>query len=114
MDPIISGFTPLSNRCLIEKIIPPLFKDGLRISSNLLKENIKLGKVVSIGNGYHTESGNFIPTTLKKGQVVFLPEYNGTKIKMESSYDENARNVRKIYEIYKETDILGTVNKYRF
>ena len=109
MEPIISKFTPLMNRCLIQKILPSqLTKSGLYLTKKYIQENAKLGKVISIGKGTYNENGTFIPTSLKKGQVVYLPEFNGTKINMD---DKNRHN---IYELYKENDILGIVHEYKF
>ena len=109
MEPIIKSLTPLMNRCLIQKIMPPeLTKSGLYLTKKYLQENAKLGKVISVGKGVYNENGVFIPTLLKPGQIVYLPDYNGTKINI------NDKGRKNLYELYKESDILGIVKEYKF
>jgi co-chaperonin GroES (HSP10) len=38
---------------------------------------------VSVGPGYHCATGEFVPTTLKVGQKVILPQMGPTKIEFD-------------------------------
>lgn len=40
------------------------------------------GKVVAVGPGARSRDGNVIPVTVKEGDVVLLPEYGGTEVKL--------------------------------
>lgn len=55
------------------------------------------GRVVAVGPGYRTESGQTVPISLKTGDKVLLPEYGGNKVQLED----------KEYFIFRETDIIG-------
>ena len=55
------------------------------------------GRVVAVGPGYRTESGQTVPMALKAGDKVLLPEYGGNKVVLED----------KEYHIFRETDIIG-------
>lgn len=40
------------------------------------------GKVVAVGPGLRDKAGNNIPTAVKVGDDVLLPEYGGTQVKL--------------------------------
>ena len=40
------------------------------------------GKVVAVGPGLRDKAGNNIPTAVKEGDTVLLPEYGGTQVKL--------------------------------
>lgn len=48
-------------------------------------ENVFRGTIVSIGEGCYSETGNFVPTILKKGQKVVIP-ISGTEIIEDDGY----------------------------
>jgi chaperonin GroES len=56
---------------------------GSIVVPDLGKEKGLRGTIVSIGEGYYSVTGNFIPTTLKVGQKVILPPMGATKIEDE-------------------------------
>ena len=103
----ITNFIPLFNKCLIQRILnPQITQGGIYLTEKLMNEKSKLGKVISIGKGDYNENGKFIPTTLKPGDIVLLPEFKGTQI-------DFFKNKKHLYEIYKENDILGIVKGYK-
>ena len=53
---------------------------GSLIVPDLGKEKNEIGEVISVGPGQHTVTGDFIPTTLKVGDVVVLPTMGFTKL----------------------------------
>ena len=55
------------------------------------------GTVVAVGPGEKDVTGTLHATTLKEGDAVLLPEYGGTKVKIE---DEELF-------LFRESDILG-------
>jgi chaperonin GroES len=108
MNTQITNFVPLFNKCLIQRILNnQITKGGIYLTEKLINEKSKLGKVISIGKGDYNENGKFIPTSLKPGDIVLLPDYKGTQI------DFYNNNKKYLYEIYKENDILGIVKNYK-
>ncbi|KAK9169663.1 hypothetical protein Syun_001803 [Stephania yunnanensis] len=72
---------PLLNRVLVEKIVPPSKTNaGILLPENTTKLNS--GKVVAVGSGIRSREGNVIPTSVKEGETVLLPEYGGTEVKL--------------------------------
>ncbi|XP_075213172.1 10 kDa heat shock protein, mitochondrial [Lycorma delicatula] len=56
------------------------------------------GTVVAVGPGSRNNTGEFIPTQIKVGDKVLLPEYGGTKVELEEN---------KEYHLFRESDILA-------
>jgi chaperonin GroES len=102
MNSRISSFMPLLNRCLIKKIVPKsVTKGGIILSEKSAEKDARFGHVIAVGPGDRDDKGNIIPTVVKIGDYVLLPEYQGSKVAMEDSENE--------YLIYKDTEILGIV-----
>lgn len=102
----IISFQPLANRCLIMRIIPPaLTKTGIYLSQKAVERDARLGKVIAVGPGETNDNGIFIKPILKKGDIVLLPEFNGTKIDMADKKNE--------YQLYRDNEILGVVKGYK-
>ena len=68
---------------------------------DLGKEKNLSGEIVSIGPGHYSVTGVWIPTTLKVGQHVILPQMGPVKVE-----DEGIE-----YYICPENQILAVVNK---
>ena len=106
MNSIIS-FTPLANRCLIQRIMPPaLTKSGLYLSKKLIEQEARLGKVIAVGPGEMNDNGHFIKPILKTGDIVLLPEFSGTKVDMADKKNE--------YQLFRDHEILGIVKSYEY
>ncbi|ONK61487.1 uncharacterized protein A4U43_C08F30420 [Asparagus officinalis] len=72
---------PALNRVLVEKIVPPSkTTSGILLPEKTTKLNS--GKVIAVGPGARSRDGNVIPVTVKEGDVVLLPEYGGTEVKL--------------------------------
>ena len=69
---------------------------GIYLPSDKTKEPNE-GEVIAVGPGMRDVSGNLHTPTLAKGDSVLLPEYGGTKVKID---DE------ELY-LFREDDILG-------
>ena len=57
------------------------------------------GKVVAVGTGKIDDDGKKIPFNVKKGDLVLMPKYGGTEVKIGG----------KEYQIVREEDILGII-----
>ncbi|PKA62866.1 10 kDa chaperonin [Apostasia shenzhenica] len=72
---------PSLNRVLVEKIVPPSKTSaGILLPEKISKLNS--GKVVAVGPGTRDREGKLIAVSLKEGDVVLLPEYGGTEVKL--------------------------------
>ncbi|XP_074566683.1 10 kDa chaperonin, mitochondrial-like [Curcuma longa] len=90
---------PLLNRVLVDKIVPPSKTSaGILLPEKTTKLNS--GKVIAVGPGARNRNGNIIPVTVKEGDIVLLPEYGGTVVKLGD----------KEYHLFREDDILGTLH----
>lgn len=56
---------------------------GNIIVPDLGNEKNKLGKVVAVGDGYYSVTGNYISTVLKIGDVIILPTMGFSKLEFE-------------------------------
>ncbi len=97
----ISSLKPLLNRCLIKKIVPEAkTKSGIILTSKTTDKDARFGQVISVGPGDRTEEGKIIPVSVKVGDFVLLPEYQGARVQMQDDAE---------YFIYKDNEILGVV-----
>lgn len=76
-------------------------KYGNIVVADLGKEKPLQGTIVEIGPGRATETGAFVPTTLKVGDVVVFPSFGGNKVTIDDVE----------YIIMKESDLLITLEK---
>ena len=44
---------------------------------------VNAAKVIATGSGGRAKDGSLIPMTVKEGDMVLLPEYGGTEVKIE-------------------------------
>ena len=58
---------------------------GNIVVPDLGNEKNKTGKIVAVGPGHYSVTGDFMPTLLKEGDVVVLPTMGFTKFEFESN-----------------------------
>lgn len=92
---------PLSDRVLVEPKTESESRKGGIIIPDSAKEKPQEGKVIAVGTGKRDESGKLIPFNVKEGDVVLMPKYGGTEVKIDD----------KTYQIVREDDILGVITK---
>ena len=90
---------PLGDRVLIKPADAAEVSKGGIIIPDTAKEKPQEGKVVAVGTGKLDDNGKVIPFNVKKGDLVLLPKYGGTEVKI----DDVA------YQIVREDDILGVI-----
>ena len=88
---------PLADRVLVEPIKEDEVKKGGIIIPDSAKEKPQQGKVIAVGTGKLDDSGKKIPFNVKEGDLVLMPKYGGTEVKLDD----------KTYQILREEDILG-------
>lgn len=66
------------------------------------QSKVSQGTVVAVGPGGRNKNGDLIPIALNVGDKVLLPEYGGTKVKLDGE---------KEYHLFRETDILAKLEQ---
>lgn len=92
-------FQPLGDRVLVHPLEEKETEKGGIILPDSAQEKSQQGKVVALGSGGKDNDGNDISFTVKKNDVVLMPKYGGTELKLDG----------KDYQIMRESDILGIV-----
>ena len=90
---------PLGDRVLVEPVDAKEVTKGGIILPDSAQEKPQEGKVISVGTGKLDEAGKVIPFNVKKGDIVLMPKYGGTEVKVGD----------KEYQIVREDDILAVV-----
>ncbi len=90
---------PLGERVLVEPMKEAEVQKGGIIIPDTAKEKPQEGTVIALGTGKLDENGKVIPFNVKKGDVVLMPKYGGTEVKMGG----------KEYQIMREDDILAVI-----
>ena len=91
---------PLGDRVLLEICENTEEMKGGIIIPETAKEKPQQGKVIAIGTGKLDENGKKIPFNVKVGDMVLMPKYGGTEVKLDD----------KKYQIMREEDILGILS----
>lgn len=90
---------PLGERVLVEPVKEEEAIKGGIIIPDSAKEKPQEGKVIAVGTGKLDEDGKVIPFNVKKGDIVLMPKYGGTEVKVDG----------KEYQIMREDDILAII-----
>lgn len=90
---------PLADRVLVEPMeAEEKTAGGIFIPDNA-KEKPQKGKVIAVGVGKRSDSGELIAPELKVGNIVLYGKYSGTEVK----------DGDKTYLIVRESDVLATL-----
>eukprot|EP01024_Parvocaulis_polyphysoides_P075396 TRINITY_DN9741_c0_g1_i1.p4 TRINITY_DN9741_c0_g1~~TRINITY_DN9741_c0_g1_i1.p4 ORF type:complete len:117 (+),score=21.00 TRINITY_DN9741_c0_g1_i1:54-353(+) len=92
---------PLFDRVLVEKILPAQKTAGGVLLPESATPKLKEATVVAVGPGARKENGEFMPMSVKEGDLVVIPEFGGTKIETSEG---------KELFMYRETDLLGILS----
>tara|TARA_B100002019_G_C21193705_1_gene560244 strand:- start:713 stop:1000 length:288 start_codon:yes stop_codon:yes gene_type:complete len=90
---------PLGERVLVEPIKEDEVAKGGIIIPDSAKEKPQEGKIIAVGTGKIDDNGKIVPFNVKKGDVVLMPKYGGTEVKIDG----------KEYQIMREDDILAVI-----
>ena len=91
------SLAPLGDRILVRRAPKEVqTASGIYLPADKTKDPNE-GEVVAAGPGERDVTGNLHATTLKVGDKVLLPEYGGTKVKIEEE---------EVF-LFRESDILG-------
>ncbi len=91
---------PLGDRVVIEAIQEDQkTKSGIVLPDTASKERPEKGKVIAVGEGRLSKSGERLPMDVKKGDVVLFTKYGPTEVKIDG----------KEYLIAQASEILGII-----
>ena len=94
---------PLGDRVLVKEYKTKEDKktaSGIIIPETVTADEVKMGKVIAVGDGLYTQNGVSIPMSVKVGDEVMLPPYgNGQTVKI----------VKEEYLLYRESDLLAVL-----
>ncbi len=90
---------PLGDRVLVKPVEEDEVQKGGIIIPDTAKEKPQEGKVVALGTGKLDDDGKVIPFNVKKGDIVLMPKYGGTEVKLDDD----------TYQIVREDDILAVI-----
>ena len=90
---------PLGERVLVEPIKEDEVSKGGIIIPDSAKEKPQEGKIIAVGPGKIDDNGKLLPFNVKKGDIVLMPKYGGTEVKIDG----------KEYQIMREDDILAVI-----
>ncbi|MBD90208.1 MAG: co-chaperone GroES [Deltaproteobacteria bacterium] len=90
---------PLHDRVLVSRVEEAQVSSGGIIIPDSAKEKPIRGRIVAVGNGKITKSGDVRPLTVKAGDEVLYSKYAGTEVKLDGEE----------HLIMREDDILGVI-----
>jgi chaperonin GroES len=92
---------PLNDRVLVQRIEEmTVTKGGIYIPDTAKEKPIE-GRIVAVGPGKMSDTGNRMPLHVKEGDRVLFSKYAGSEIKIEGEE----------YLMMREDDILGIVEE---
>ena len=94
---------PLGDRVLVKEYRTKEDKktiSGIIIPETATADDVKMGKVIAVGEGIYTQNGTLIPMSVKEGDEVVLPPYGqGQEIKVD----------KEKYTLYREQELLAVL-----
>lgn len=90
---------PMGDRVIIASIPQEEKTKGGIILPDTAKEKPQEGKVVAVGKGRMTDSGEMLEMSVKVGDKVLYGKYSGTEVKLDG----------ESYLIVKESEILAII-----
>uniref|UniRef100_A0A1A9X2H2 10 kDa heat shock protein, mitochondrial n=1 Tax=Glossina brevipalpis TaxID=37001 RepID=A0A1A9X2H2_9MUSC len=95
----IKKIMPMLDRILVQRAEPMATTEGGIVVPEASRGKMRQGTVIAVGPGVRNNQNDaYIAPLVKEGDRVLLPEYGGTRFKM----DDN-----KEYILYRESDILA-------
>jgi chaperonin GroES len=90
---------PLEDRVVIKPASPDEKVQGGIIIPDTAKEKPQRGEIIAVGPGKVSDTGQKIPMTVKKGDIVLYGKYSGTEVTVDG----------EDYLVVRESDILAIV-----
>ncbi len=90
---------PLGDRILVKRIKEEEQTKGGIIIPDTAKEKPQEGRIVAVGKGKMTESGNLVKPEVKAGDTILFGKYSGSEVKVDGEE----------HTIMREEDVLGVL-----
>ena len=90
---------PLQDRIIVKRIDAEEKTVGGIFIPDTAKEKPQEGKVIAVGKGKRSESGEIQAMDLKTGDLILFSKYGGTDVKIDG----------EDYLIMREDDVLGVI-----
>ncbi|MFA6992799.1 MAG: co-chaperone GroES [Candidatus Gracilibacteria bacterium] len=74
---------PTDDHIVVEAVTEEVSSSGIIIPDTVSKEKPMKGKVIAVGPGKLTDSGNRLEMSIKKGDVVLFSKYGPTEVKVD-------------------------------
>lgn len=94
------GFRPLGDRVLVKINKAETVSRGGILIPDAAQEKPHEGTVIAVGPGKMSDQGRLVEPNVKKGDVVMLPKYVGTEIKLEG----------EAHLVLSEEEIIGVLD----
>lgn len=91
------GFKPLFDRVLVQRLAAETKTKGGVLIPERAQAKVLQATVMAHGPGTKNDKGDVMPTSVKVGDKVMLPEFGGTKIEFE----------KEEFFLFRDGDILG-------
>ena len=91
--------TPLLNRVVVKRLESTKKSAGGVYLPESSDRDLRIGEVISVGEGSYDDNGNFRQVSVKPGQKVLLPDYGGSSVEF---HDQKL-------SIYKDSEILAVL-----
>ena len=91
----------LHNNVVVKQLDEEESKYGNIVIPDMGKEIGKKGTVIQVGPGSYTLTGDFIPTSVTKGEIVCYPAFGGQKVIIDNEE----------FFVFKEQDLLVVLEK---
>lgn len=98
----IKRIIPLLDRILIQRAEALTQTKGGIVIPEAAQSKISQGIIVAVGPGGRNKNGDLVPISLNVGDNVLLPEFGGTKVKLDDEQE---------YHLFRESDILAKLEK---
>lgn len=86
------------DRVLIQRAEALTKSKGGIVIPEAAQSKVSQGTVIAVGPGARNKDGELVPVSLSVGDKVLLPEFGGTKVKLDEE---------KEYHLFRENDILA-------
>ncbi|GBF97118.1 10 kDa chaperonin-like [Raphidocelis subcapitata] len=95
----VRRLVPLLDRILVERIIAPTKSAGGVLLPESAAPKVNEGVVLAVGPGRRNRDGELVPTAVKEGDRVLLPEFGGSPVKL---------NDKELF-LYRDDEVLGVL-----
>ena len=93
---------PLGDKVVVKALSPEeagiTTASGIIIPETVTADDVKMGKVIAVGEGLYTQNGVLIPMSVKPGDEVILPSY---------TQSQEIKIGKEKYILYREAELLG-------